>query len=197
MKIVGLDLAGVEHRPTGYCLLTGRQAETSLLYKDAEILTKIGEVQPAVVAIDAPLSLPPGRKSIEERTGNHLRECDRELLKRGIKFFPVTLGPMRKLTQRGINPRQILDGKGFAANRSLPRRRSRRFGNTSKTKRPRQAEAGLGKLGIKDLKNQLSDHELDTVTCAYVGKLFLEDKAVTYGAPNQGIVMPNGEKASK
>ena len=109
MKIVGLDLAGVEHRPTGYCLLTGRQTETSLLYKDDEILTKIGEVQPAVVAIDAPLSLPPGRKSIEERTGNHLRECDRELLKRGIKFFPVTLGPMRKLTQRGINLRQILE----------------------------------------------------------------------------------------
>ncbi len=149
MKIVGLDLAGVEHRPTGYCLLTGRQTETSLLYKDAEILTKIGEVQPAVVAIDAPLSLPPGRKSIEERTGNHLRECDRELLKRGIKFFPVTLGPMRKLTQRGINPRQILDGKGFAANRSLPRRRSRRFGNTSKTKRPRQAEGWFGEVRHK------------------------------------------------
>ena len=58
-------------------------------------------------------------------------------------------------------------------------------------------KAGLGKLGIKDLKSQLSDHELDTVMCAYVGKLFLEDNAVTYGAPNQGIVMPNGEKASK
>jgi len=62
-----------------------------------------------IVAIDAPLSLPTGRKSIEQKTGVHLRECDKELLKRGIKFFPVTLGPMRKLTSRGITLRRILE----------------------------------------------------------------------------------------
>ena len=39
----------------------------------------------------------------------------------------------------------------------------------------------------------MSDHELDAVTCAYVGKLFLEGQAVTYGDPNDGIVMPKGE----
>jgi hypothetical protein len=46
------------------------------------------------------LCLPPGRKSIEERTSVYLRESDRQLLKRGIKLFPITLGPMRKLTVR-------------------------------------------------------------------------------------------------
>ena len=39
----------------------------------------------------------------------------------------------------------------------------------------------------------MSDHELDAVTCAYVGKLFLGGQAVTYGDPNDGIVMPKGE----
>jgi len=197
MKVVGLDLAGVEHRPTGCCLLTGMQAETALLYKDVEILTKIDEIQPAILAIDAPLSLPPGRKSIEERTGNHLRECDRELLKRGIKFFPVTLGPMRKLTQRGINLRQILERKGFVAIEVYPGGAQDVLGISRKQRGLDKLKAGLEELGIRALKNQLSDHELDAVTCAYVGKLFLEEKAVTYGTPNQGIVMPKGEKACK
>jgi predicted nuclease with RNAse H fold len=88
--IVGLDLAGVESRPTGFCTLAGVKSETSLLHTDAEIMKNIRNVRPQIVAIDAPLSLPPGRKSIEERTSSHLRECDMELLKRGIKFFPVS-----------------------------------------------------------------------------------------------------------
>jgi len=42
----------------------------------------------------------------------------------------------------------------------------------------------------------MSDHELDAVTCALVGKLLLEGKSVTYGASEQAIVMPKGEKSS-
>jgi len=51
----------------------------------------------------------------------------------------------------------------------------------------------LENLGIKRLRSEMSDHELDAVTCAYVGKLFLGGQAVTYGDPNDGIVMPKGE----
>ena len=54
--------------------------------------------------------------------------------------------------------------------------------------------AGLKELGINGLSSQMSDHELDAVTCAYVGKLFLEGKTVTYGAADQGIAMPKGKK---
>jgi hypothetical protein len=39
----------------------------------------------------------------------------------------------------------------------------------------------------------MSDHELDAVTCAYVGKLFLENEAVIYGGID-GIIMPKGER---
>jgi uncharacterized protein len=112
MSIVGLDFAGVETRPTGFCKLAGLKAETALVFTNEEILKKTVESKPIVVAIDASLSLPPGRKSIEERTGAHLRESDRELLRRRIKFFPITLGPMRKLTVRGIELRRILTCKG-------------------------------------------------------------------------------------
>ena len=36
--VLGIDLAGVPHRPTGICLLEDGRARTTLLYKDSEIL---------------------------------------------------------------------------------------------------------------------------------------------------------------
>ena len=197
MSIVGLDLAGVESRPTGFCILADMKAETSLVYTDEETLKKIRESNPRVVAIDAPLSLPPGRKSLEERTDAHLRECDRELLKRGIRFFPVTLGPMRKLTERGMHLRRVLEGENFITIEAYPGGAQDVLGISRKQKGLGKLKAGLENLGIKGLNNQMSDHELDAVTCAYVGKLFLEGKAITYGTPNQGIVMPKGERNPK
>ena len=190
MVIVGLDLAGVESRPTGFRELEGLKGETTLVYTDKEILTKIRESKPQVIAIDAPLSLPPGRKSLEERTGVHLRDCDRELLKRGIRFFPVTLGPMRKLTTRGINLKHILEAENFVVVEAYPGGAQDVLGIPRKQKGLDKLKAGLENLGVKGLNSQMSDHELDAVTCAYVGKLFLEGKAVTYGVSNDGIVMP-------
>lgn len=190
MIVVGIDLAGVETRPTGFCILDGMNAQTSLLYTDNEIIQEVKKAKPKIVAIDAPLSLPKGRKSIEEKSHIHLRECDRELLKRKIKFFPITLGPMRKLTKRGINLKQKLEEEGFKVIEVYP------GGAQDVLKIPRK-QKGLGKLtfglknlGIKGLKKGMSDHELDAVTCALVGKLFLEGKTETFGDPTNGIVMP-------
>ena len=145
--------------------------------------TKIREINPRVVAIDAPLSLPPGRNSLEERTGVHLRESDRELLKKGIKFFPVTLGPMRKLTERGISLKKILKAQNFVVIEAYPGGAQDVLGIPRKQKGLDNLKAGLENLGIKRLHSEMSDHELDAVTCAYVGKLFLEGQAVTYGDP--------------
>jgi len=190
MSVVGLDLAGVESRPTGLCILKGLMAETFLVYTNEEIVRKTMESNPMIVAIDAPLSLPAGRKSIEQRTGVHLRECDKELLKRGIKFFPVTLGPMRKLTSRGITLRRILESKHFKVIEVYP------GGAQDILKIPRKQHGlsglkqGLEKQGIKGLNDGMNDHELDAVTCALVGKLFLEGKTITYGTRQQAIVMP-------
>ena len=190
MLVVGLDLAGVESRPSGFCVLDGLKAETCVLYTDREIIQKIEELKPRVIAIDAPLSLPPGRKSIEERTDVHLRECDRELLKRKIKFFPVTIGPMRKLTERGIKLKKELENKGFKVIEVYP------GGAQDILKIPRKQQGlselrkGLEKLGIKGLTSRMNDHELDAVTCAFTGKLFLEVRSETLGSLENGIVMP-------
>jgi len=190
MSAVGLDLAGVESRPTGLCILKGLMAETSLVYTNEDIVRKMEESKPKVVAIDAPLSLPTGRKSIEQRTGVHLRECDKELLKRGIKFFPVTLGPMRKLTSRGITLRRILESKHFKVIEVYPGGAQDILKIPRKQKGLGRLRAGLEKQGIKGLNDAMNNHELDAVTCALVGKLFLEGKAATYGTREQAIVMP-------
>jgi len=73
MLVVGLDLAGVEGRPTGLCVLDYMKAETSLVYTDEEILKRIKGIRPEIVAIDAPLSLPKERNSKEQRTNFPLK----------------------------------------------------------------------------------------------------------------------------
>jgi hypothetical protein len=193
MFVVGLDLAGVESRPTGFCILNDVRAETCLVYGDEEVLKRIEEIKPELVAIDAPLSLPSGRRSIDQRTNVHLRECDKELLRRGIRFFPVTLGPMRKLTSRGMNLKRALENRGFRVIEVYPGGAQDILGIPRKQRGLQKLRAGLEKLGVRGLNSRMSDHELDAVTCALVGKLLLDGKTVSYGTAEQAIVMPKDE----
>jgi len=190
MVVVGLDLAGVETRPTGFCILDGLYAQTVDLYTDKEIIQKTIECHPDVIGIDAPLSLPPGRVSLEERNAPHLRPCDRELIKTGVKIFPLTLGPMRKLTKRGIQLREIFEAEGFTVLKVYPGGAQDVFGIPRKQKGLDKLLAGLVNLGITGLNSQLSNHELDAATAAYVCKLYLEGKCVVYGSGKEVIVMP-------
>jgi hypothetical protein len=191
MSIVGLDLAGVETRPTGFCILENMNVKTCVVYENGEIIERIQETKPKIIAIDAPLSLPAGRKSIDQRTGTHLRECDKELLRRRIKFFPVTLGPMRKLTSRGINLREILESLHFNVIEVYPGGAQDILGIPRKQRGLDKLRSGLKKLQIKGIANTMSPDELDAITCAYVGKLYLEGKTLTYGTGDQRIIMPS------
>ena len=182
-------------RPTGVCILRGMTAETSLAYTDEDIIEIAETCRPVIITIDAPLSLPPGRKTIEDRSGEHLRECDRELLRRKIRFFPITLGPMRTLTKRGIALKEKLKRLGCPILECYPGGAQDILGIPRKQKGLDKMLRGLRKLGIKGLKKSMSDHELDAVTGAYVGKLYLEGKAELYGNLKDGaIVMPTSNR---
>ena len=89
--VVGVDLAGSPRRATGVCVLRGNQVWSKVAFDDEEILEAIKLSEPDIVPIDAPLSLPPGRQTIHDRTGEHFRPCDRGLQQLGIRFFPITL----------------------------------------------------------------------------------------------------------
>ncbi len=194
MSVIGIDLAGVETRPTGFCALNGFSAQTAVLFTDNDIIEKTLAYNPKIVAIDAPLYLPPGRVSLEDRNGPHLRQSDRELLKMGIKFFPATLGPMRKLTARGIKLRILFEQVGLKVIEAYPGGAQDVLGIPRKQKGLDKLLAGLQTLGILGINTGMNDHELDAATCALIGKLFLEGKAVEYGTPGEGIVLPKKGK---
>jgi predicted nuclease with RNAse H fold len=190
--VVGVDLAGSPRRNTGICLLKGMTvASFATLHADEEVLAFIDEARPDLVAIDAPLSLPPGRRSIEDRRGEHFRSCDRELLKRRIRFFPITLGPMRSLTTRGIRLKETLVQRGYEVIEIYPGAAQdlwkipRKQGGLLKLRR------GLEKLGLKKLARGMNGDELDAVTGALVGRLYLQGKAEVLGNFDEGaIVIP-------
>ncbi len=191
-RVAGIDLAGVPHRPSGLCLLKGLRAETALLYSDDELFSWVEKGKPDLVAVDAPLTLPPGRKSMEERTGQHFRPCDEELRRRKIPFFPITLGPMRTLTERGIFIRKRLEVDGYRVIEVYP------GGAQDIWKIPRAKRdlsglrTGLSRLGIKGLELECTAHELDAAAGALVGRLFLQGKAGIYGDFESGaIIMPS------
>ena len=175
MKAVGIDLAGVETRPTGMCIMDGTmQARTCLLYTDAEILEKTLAIQPDVVAVDAPLALPRGRKSLEKRSSVHLRECDRDLLKMGIRFLPLTLGPMRQLTRRGMRLKTELESCGLHVVETYPGAAQDILHIPRKGKGLEGLRKGLAQEGISGLGKNSTADELDAATCALAGILYLK-----------------------
>jgi len=139
MRIVGLDLAGVEKRPSGFCILNEKlKAKTLLLYTDKEILYWVNLLKPKVISIDAPLALPKNRCCLKDscscKNKGHLRECDKELLKMGIKFFPLTLGAMRTLTLRGLRLKSFIEENGFKV-REIPLFDRKKFSATEVRRR--------------------------------------------------------------
>jgi predicted nuclease with RNAse H fold len=196
--VLGVDLAGAQRRPTGICLLRGLKGKTFLLYSDEEILECAEKEKPALVAIDAPLHLPPGRKSIDDRNDVHFRPCDEELRRRKIRFFPITLGPMRMLTERGIRLKAALKTKGFRSVEIYPGGAQDIWGIPRARNDLPTLRRQLQRLGIKGLKKEITSHELDAVSGALVGLLFLQDKAEVYGDFSSGaIIMPPSQNDSK
>lgn len=192
--MLGVDLAGVPHRPTGMCRLEGYTAHTFLAFSDKEILDYALGFQPHLTPIDAPLHLPPGRKSLEEKNGEHFRLCDLELRKRRIPFFPITLGPMRKLTERGIRLSDELEKAGLRAVEIYPGGSQDVWGLPRAKKSPEELRKGLSRLGLRGLKKGLSDHELDAASGALTGILFLLGEAEVLGDFESGaIVLPKAE----
>ena len=189
LVVLGIDLAGSPRRPTGVCVLAGDQARTHLAFSDDELMGCVRDSGADLIPIDAPLSLPPGRRSIHDRSGEHLRPCDRVLQQRGIRFFPITLGPIRILTERGLNLKTQMELLGQVAVECYPGAAQDTWGI------PRQHHdlagllRGLRRLGLRGLKKSASAHELDAASAALAGMWFLRGAGEMIGG-DDGILMP-------
>ncbi|MBI3840589.1 MAG: DUF429 domain-containing protein [Thaumarchaeota archaeon] len=195
LKVVGIDLAGSVKRDTGFCVMDAKmRCATAVLHTDDELLARTLESDPKVVSIDAPLFLPNGRKSIEDRGPPHFRECDRELLRMHIRFFPISLGPMRMLTTRGMALRAALEKEGLEVIESFPGAIQDLLGM------PRKQE-GLPLLskalkdhgvGLGDPHSRMTGDELDAVTSALVGLMYIQGRYRAIGDPSEGLMILPG-----
>ena len=191
-NVLGIDLAGSEKRNTGICLMDkGLEVETLILNTNKQIIDFVKSQKPKIIGIDAPLCLPKGRHCLREhcKGKNHFRECDLRLRKLGIKFFPITLGPMRMLTERGIYLKNVFESLGFEVIESYPGAVQDILGLPRKSKGVDFLRKELQKYGIKNLKKETTHDELDAICSALMGKFYLENQYTVIGNPKEGLMI--------
>lgn len=188
--VVGIDLAGSLRRPTGVCSLRGLTiTDYATVFSDEDLLAFVERARPEVIGVDAPLSLPRGRVSLEDRNSEHLRACDRELLRRRIPFFPLTLGPMRSLTARGMRLKPVLETWGAAVIEIYPGGAQDFWGVGRKQKGLESLHDGLEKLGLKGLGEGMNGDELDAATGALVAREYRLGRAEALGDAGEGLIV--------
>ena len=179
MKIVGIDLAGNPKNETGFCVLEANHdkfVSTEILYSDSEIINKLKEVNPEIIAIDAPLTF----------SGNN-RRCDDLLREYGS--LPVTLRGMVILANRGSELAKNLSKK-FKLIEVFSTATAKILGMYEKD--DNVVQKNLLNSGIKgDIEKKfLVRDELDAIFAALTGYLYLNKETESIGDENGIIVIP-------
>jgi predicted nuclease with RNAse H fold len=164
-----------------------------VLHTDEEILRAVGKgVQ--VAAIDAPLSLPRGRCCLRDECAcagkAHFRVCDLELRAMKIKFFPITLGPMRQLTLRGLKLKKMLENRGVEVFETYPGA-AQDIWKIPRQKNPEGLKRGLSRFKVRGnwQGSEVTKDELDALTCALVAREYLRGKTMAIGDLGEGLMV--------
>src|SRR5439155_44356 len=83
-------------------------------------------------------------------------------------FFPITLGPMRMLTERGLALKKKLSAMGYRAVECYPGAAQDVWGLPRQHRDREGLLAGLRKLGVRGLSKTATSDELDASTAALV-----------------------------
>ncbi|MCK1619146.1 DUF429 domain-containing protein [Bradyrhizobium sp. 159] len=205
-RIVGIDLTGSEKRGSGWCVLNGAAAETLTVHTDQEMIDRILELKPDLVSIDSPLSLPFGRTVVtDDDPGRQqfgiMRECERELKRRGVNVYPALLPSMQGLTRRGMLLASRIRAEGIAVIESYPGAAQDIMAIPRKGAGIEYLKRGLSDFGIEGryVSEQVTHDELDAITAALVGSFFLAGKYEGLSGPTEGaLIVPklsDGEDA--
>ena len=107
-----------------------------------------------------------------------------------IKFFPITLGPMRQLTLRGMALKAKLEKMGLRVFETYPGAAQDIWGI------PRQKDPQGLKQGLKRFKlignwlgPEVTKDELDALTCAIVAREDLGGNTKAIGDPEEGLTI--------
>lgn len=193
LKVVGIDLTGSEARPSGWCLLDGREVTTATLGGDDEIIARTIKERPHLISIDSPLTLPEGRVTVhDDDPGRHvygiMRYSERVLKRRGVNVYPALIPSMQRLTGRGIRLAEAFRAKGFPVIESYPGAAQDIMGIPRKRKGLEYLEQGLAEFGVSGafVKEQLTHDELDAITSAIVGAFFWSGRVERLGSDALG-----------
>jgi len=178
----GIDLRSGPRYPTGIAVMSAdRRCHTIAVARtDEAILHAIEACQPRIVAIDAPLALPEGRDCADPAcacaSAGIMREVDRIAAREGYRPFPTLLPSMVKLTLRGIALRETLEARGYEVFETYPGMVQDVLGIPRKGAGVEGLRRGLKRHGVLGIPRgrRVSHDELDAVTCALTGVLYLE-----------------------
>jgi uncharacterized protein YprB with RNaseH-like and TPR domain/predicted nuclease with RNAse H fold len=191
--VVGIDLRGNPKNPTGFAVCEGTKVRTKILYKDSEIIEATLASKPILVSIDAPLSLPRGRKSAFDDSpcrveGGIVRDAERILWARRIQVYPALIQHMQGLTNRGIQLTKKLQDLGLEVIESYPGAAQDILGIHRKRLDKSLLRDGLCQFGF-EIAGQPSHDELDAITSAMVGYFYLANAYEPIGADDEGYMI--------
>ena len=178
--IIGIDLPGVEKNPTGWALWKNKVLSTCHLYENQEILEQLTKFEPTLIAVDAPLSLP---------KKGPMRKADREMYRHGYPVFPPRFPAMEKLNLRAIKITQQIKREKIHIIEVHPT--STRKALKIPTKDWKKIQNIFIYMGLKgDLETRaLTSHEIDAVTAALTGYLYLQGKIDLIGDGEEGYIV--------
>ncbi len=181
MKIVGIDLAGHPTNDTGFCVLRadddGKSVTTSILKSDSDILKRLKEIQPSIIAIDAPLIFD-GRN----------RPCDDELREYGA--LPVTLRGMEVLAKRGSSLAREIKKLNPNLIEISAKTSAKILGFHDPDNKKMQRRLIEAKISGDIDKRFLTKDELDAIFAAITGYLHLNGSTEEVGDDNGRIIIP-------
>ena len=198
ITIIGIDLTGAERRPSGWCRLAGRHAETRMVKTDAEMLEAIASIRPHMVSIDSPLSLPHGRIRVDDDDPGRkeygiMRECERTLKRRGINVYPCLIPSMQRLTDRGMRLAAQIRTMGIPVIESYPGAAQDIMDIPRKRASLAQLKEGLRLFGVEGgwlLPDANPTHdELDAITSAVVGLFFWSGRFEALGNEDEDYLI--------
>lgn len=188
LRVVGIDITSSETRASGWCFLDGSRAYTNRVFSDSEIFSETINVEPDIVSIDSPLSLPKGRTKVtDDDPGREefgiVRECERVLFRRGVSVYPCLIQSMQKLTERGIRLASHFRAIGIPVIESYPGAAQDIMDIPRKKAGLEYLAKGLADFGLKGdfVSNKVSHDELDAITSAIVGLFFWSGKYEALG----------------
>lgn len=197
--VVGIDLTGSEAKPSGFAVLSDREASTAMIGSDDDLVAAVLAASPALVSIDSPLSLPAGRVTVGDDDPGRarygiMRVCERTLKRRGINVYPCLLPSMQKLTARGIRLAERLRSLGIPVIESYPGAAQDIMGIPRKGAGERWLKLGLEEFGLSGpfTTEPVRHDELDAITSALVGTFFLAGKYEALGGPGENaLIVPD------